>query len=436
MSRFQDGAYVGHEEETTRAALRSEEGYCYYGTQHIPDYLPAGLYSARPHRVGKFSLFKDLPQSASLPGTDIPLRDGVIKTEIEFTMTASQLKEKFSYDLGPEYAKHDAVKMVAVVANEQKVIKFEPCGYLHGQYSYDVIEYSPDHNNFVNPGISDTVHNLQEIMTWFLNSHIQNVRKSIKNRFIGDPSKIHVEDLTNGNEFVRTKDMMGKTIKDVVYSMETNDVTRGHVADIQVLNSLIQVVTGINENALGQYATGRRSATEARSVTSAAGARLKMHGMIAWVMGIEPLGQKLIANTNQLRSREFYEMIIGEDIEKYPYEKTIVAPPHLIAGGFNFMPYEGTLPNDKERHAGHFVELFKSVMSNPQAMVALTKLDLNKVLNHIFSLYGVKNFSDFILAPEQLNQDLQTSVLPDLAVEELKNQGQLQRVSMPNEVME
>jgi hypothetical protein len=431
VSQFQEGAFCACEDETSKAEMAMGEGSLYFGTEHIPQIIPSSIFNQRSHRVGMHSVFKNT--GGGLP-EDKKMEGAVIKIRYEFVSTPREILKTYDLDVGNAYDKDSPFKMVAVIANDQKLVKFEPLGYLHNKFGFNVIEYSPDHNSFINPGLSDTIYNLQDIMTWFLNSHVQNVRKAIRNRFIGDPERIHVSDLTSGKEFIRTKAMSGRSITDAIYSLDVNDVTRGHVGDLQVLNSLIQIVTGINENALGQYTTGRRSATEARSVSSAASARLKMHGMIAWTQGLEPLAQKVIANTNQLRSKEYYEKMLGEDSEKYPYEKTIVADPMVIANGFNFLPYEGSLPNDKEREAQHFTNLVEAILRNPRDMVALTNTNLSKVLEHIFSLYGVKNFKDYQLNPQQLNQSLQATVVPDAALAEMEQRQQVAPVQMPGDL--
>lgn len=414
VSNFRKGSFVAYEEETTKAGLAGLNGYTLFGVDKIPNTMPADLFNARTRRVGKYNVFatSDFRNAVQSASGQMSMEGTVIKTEFEFTTTKKELKRLFDYDLGPEWSGDTPLKMLAVAANDQKLLKFEPLGYLHGEYSYDVIEYSPDHNAFLNPGLGETVHEMQSMMTWFINSHVQNVRKAIRNRFIGDPSKIHTEDLTAGLEFIRVKDMMGKSVSDVIKSLEVVDVTQRHTADAQLFMTLIQLVTGINDNALGQYHTGRRSATESQNVTNSATSRLKMHGMLAWSQGFEPLGQKLVANTNQLRSEEFYSRIIGEDIVKYPYDQTILVEPETIIGGFQFVPYEGTMPNDKSRSAAFFTRLLEAAMGNPAEFRQATGVNIGKILDHVFSLYGIKNFQDFVENPNILGAPLPVEVVP------------------------
>ena len=50
----------------------------------------------------------------------------------------------------------------------------------------------------------------------------------------------------------------------------------------------MEVVTGVNANAMGQYNSGRRSASEARVVTAGAAGRMKMHGQLIWDTSLGP----------------------------------------------------------------------------------------------------------------------------------------------------
>jgi len=194
----------------------------------------------------------------------------------------------------------------------------------------------------------------------------------------------------------------------------------------------MQVITGINANALGQFSTGRRSATEARNVSNSTDARLKMHGMLAWSMGLEPLGQKMIANTNQLRSREFYSYILGNDEEKFPYDDVIVASPQKIIGGYDFVPYDGTLPSDKQRDASHMRELIEVLLSNPAEISQLTDLSLDKLLEKTMALYGIKNYDDYKMTQEDRammeSRQLEAQVVPDAMAQQLAQNPNAQQV--------
>ena len=95
--------------------------------------------------------------------------------------------------------------------------------------------------------------------------------------------------------------------------LDVNDVTRAHFADADVLGKIMEIVTGVNANAMGQYNSGRRSASEARVVTAGAAGRMKMHGQLIWETSLGRLGRLMLSNLRQSLSLERFQGVVGED---------------------------------------------------------------------------------------------------------------------------
>lgn len=420
IANFQEGQFVGHEEEVALSSLEAQEGELYFGTDKIPKTLGKDLFEERPRRVsGPFSR----------EDTNNPLLNreqenrAVIRTEMEITLSEKRATELWGANLG---SGEKPIKWLVTVANDQKLIRFEQKGYLHGRYNYELFEFSPDHDSFFNPGLADTISELQNITTFFLNSHIVNVRKIIANRFIVDPTKVEMDDIKSGSIYIRTKGAQGD-IRRAIDQLVTSDVTRGHVQDMETLTQLVTLITGVNENALGQYSSGRRSATEARNVNAGSAARLKMHATLAWMQGIEPLARQILSNTRQWREKEVYENIVGAAAIDAPFEQAILADPKKLAGGYDFVPYDATLPTDRQFQAGVLTELFTTLINNPQSMQILNK-DPIKLLNYIAQLYNIRNMRDFDLAPlgapgPALPKEPQPQVVPNQVAADVAGAG-------------
>ena len=434
ISNIQQGDFVICEDETSLSEVKSKEGTVYYGTEHIENFMTHHTFSKRNHRVGSNTIFKKVTNLSSMTSGSISMKSDCIKTRYEFTTTPRELKEDFDYEVDKTYDENSQIKMVAVCINDQKLVKFQPLGYLHNMYSYNTIEYSPDHINYTNPGLIDTIYNLEHRMTWYLNAQAQNVKKAIQNRIIVNQALIETDDLDSGKTYIRTKQGITPTdINKAIYSFEVNDMTRNHLVDIQALQGFAQLIVGVSDAALGRFNSGRRSAREAGNVDNAYSARITMQGRLFWANGFEPLGQKMIANTNQLRSEKYYNHIIGEDIVKYPYEEVIQFNPESIANGFDFIAYEGQTPSDRDKQAFHYTELLKTLLSNPRELTAITQLDISKVIGKVFNLYGIKNLDDFKLNPQQMQQNLEATVIPDAKLAQV--QRELQQVEMPEQIL-
>jgi len=391
IANFQDGQFVFVEDETALASIESLEGQIYFGTKKIPKSISKDLFEDRPRRVsGPFGR-----ENVSNPQTGKEQENrAVIRTEGEITMSQKRASELWGANFGTG---EEPIKWMVTLANDQKIIRFEPSANLHGRYGFELFEFSPDHDSFFNPGLADTIGELQNIITFFLNSHIVNVKKIIANRFIADPSKVHVEDIESGAMLIRTKGAQGD-IRRAVEQLAMSDVTKGHVADMGVLTQLVSLISGVNENATGQYSTGRRSATEARNVNAGSAARLKMHATLAWLQGIEPCARQFLANTRQWRTKDVYDSIVGGAALDAPFELAIYADPKKLAGGYDFVPYDATLPTDRQFQAGVLQELFTVLVQNPNTISLLNK-DPIKLLEWIAQLYNIRNIRDFDLRP-------------------------------------
>lgn len=411
LARFQEGEYVVHEEAVSKSAIVKEEGTYYFGSKHIESKFNKIQAERFTRRFGPLS-----PQENQTVGKD-PLgrigSDEVFRTEVQITLVPSQVKK----DVGGIDLLGDEdypIKWLIVIANDGKIIKCERLGYLHDEYTFFGGEYSPDLSAFWNPGLSDTIYELQNTMSFLINSHIVNVRKTIKSRFLYDPEKVESADLKGDQMYIRTRPNAAADISKVIKQLDSTDITRAHIQDLDVLNKFVQLVSGINENALGQYNSGRRSATEARNVNAGAASRLKMHAILLWSGGLSRMASQVLSNTRQGRTREVYNMIVGEELAaEAPFEQVILADPTKISGGYDLMPYDATLPSDKRFQAGVLTELFQLLVSNPQSMQLLNKNPM-KLMNSIARLYGIKNMNDYNL------EDLQPqgAIMPELVQDE------------------
>lgn len=425
VARFQEGGFVAHEEIVSRDFVNSNENKEFFGTKHVKEYDNMSLNLDQTQRKRWFERgFDAIDRSRGLSKID---KSSVVFTEVQFTLTPKTWSEKFDLPFGDE---DKPIKFVCVIANDRKIIKFEKLNYLHGDYTYVVAEYNPDHNSFISSGMAESVRELQDTVTWLLNSHMASVKKLIKNQVLADSTKVHIEDLESGRTVIRAKGSPTSDMSKSVYQFSVTDATSGHINSIETLMRLVQLTTGVNENALGAYAPGRRSAFESKQVNAGAALRLKSQAMLVWSMGLEPAGQQILSNTRQSRKRETYNKIVGSLAETAPFETTILANPDSLAGGYDLLPYDGTLPSEKEDQAGYFLELFKMATSNPQ-LAQMLNLDPKKILDQIASLKGIKNMKDVGLEPlPQVQPNSQTQ--PDIGIETPENiakmlsQGQIE----------
>src|SRR5690606_1217933 len=142
-----------------------------------------------------------------------------------------------------------------------------------------------------------------ESMDWLLNSHMWNIRSALNLGFIIDPTKIVMKDVAKGGPgFVwrMRPEAYGQPIDNFYKQVQINDVTQGHMADLQAMFAIGERVFGINDQMLGMLAQGgRKTATEVRTSTGFGVNRLKTTAEWQSATGFAPHAQKLIQTSQQ-----------------------------------------------------------------------------------------------------------------------------------------
>lgn len=410
LHKFQEGTFCAHEEETTLTWVKNCS--LYVGTEFVQESPDIADINYRSRRITGRAKSTEISQ---LPNTETNSKRAWL-TEVQFRMSPKELSEKCDFDLGDE---EDSKIFVATMVNDDRIVRLEPHGYLHNEFNYSLSEYSPDVDNFANPGVLETVEPLQERIDWFINSRIANVKDILNGgKIFFDKKSISEAQLKAGKNFFGV-DTPRQGLDGIVKQFAQADVTSGHVQDVQLLTRFLQLATGISDTAMGQFAQGRRSAREARGVQGATDTRLSMHGRLIWEQGLAPLARQLISTTRQMRSEEIYNQIQGEAVADRPFDLAIIANPNKIAGGYDLAPFDGTLPSERYQHANMLMDLVKSMApNNPQ----LQTMQVGELLKHAFELLGVNYIRNFT-QPEAPK----AQIVPDEQAVKMMQQGEVEQ---------
>ena len=131
---------------------------------------------------------------------------------------------------------------------------------------------------FGNCGMMDYLTPIQDTISWFINSHIYNVRAALNNMLIVDPSMVEMQDLKNPEpgKLIRLKRAAyGQDVREALHQLQIFDVTQGHIDAAQMFVKLGQYLTGITDNMMGlQDEGGRKTAAEVRISSQAGASRL------------------------------------------------------------------------------------------------------------------------------------------------------------------
>lgn len=404
LTRFQEGEFCASEDEYTYSYLKELESR---GEVAGIDFI-RGLKENEPYNAvnSRFSNVDFKTNTSLVQGLQ---RGSIIVTQVQLNTVPC----KFMIDgepLGPE---DYPIKYNIWYANNHRVIKFEPLGYLHNEFTYCLGQMSPDKHRLVNEGISDMCSALQDVVNWFLNSHITNVRKVLSNFLIVDPAGVEIADLKARKPVIRLKPGVSRQGVDKwIKQLEIRDVTANHIKDIDSLQGLMMLITGINENIMGQFHGGRRSASEARAVNAGTANRLLMTAKVLWTDCFEPMGRQMLSNSRDGMDEPAYVRTTGEMINQYAYNRFIQADKSKLVGEYDFEVFDGTLPSEKANTAEALNQILQAMLTNPQA-ASILGFDPQKIMLELAYLQDVPNPERFLLPQAQMTLALQGLVPPD-----------------------
>ncbi len=287
-------------------------------------------------------------------------------------------------------------KWVFTVTSDFKiVIGAQPLGAWHNKFPFDVLEFEPEAYSIVPRGIPEILQPIQNTIDWLFNSHIYNVRKTLNNQFVVDPSRVVMKDMQDGvpGGIIRLKPSAYGTDPKLAFTqVQTSDVTQNHLRDMQVVLDMGQRTLGVSDAILGlQQRTGRRSATETRQSTTFGINRLKTVAEYQSAMGWAPMSQKLVQNSQQYYDMDRKFRIVGDLIESAG-PSFVRVDPAAIQGFYDFVPIDGTLPVDRFAQANLWRELLAQ-MKNVPGLVE--QYDVARIFAWVAQLAGLKNINRF-----------------------------------------
>jgi len=246
-------------------------------------------------------------------------------------------------------------------------------------------------------------------------THFYNIRKALNDQFIIDPSKVNMSDVLDplpGGLWRLRPEAYGTDVNTVATQMRVTDVTQVHLQDTQIVGSLLQRISGVSDNSQGIVNQGgRKTATEIRSANTSSSSRLKTQTEFFSVMGFLPLAQVLVQNTQQFMEDTIKLRAAGDLLG---YNDRLDVSPENIAGFYDYVPVDGTLPIDRFAQ----VNLWRTMLADMrQDQKLMMSYDTNKIWGWVAQLGGMKDINRFkiqVMPDNQLQAQAQAGNLVDL----------------------
>lgn len=409
LTRYRDGEFCADETEYSRTDLKAMEAKGEVaGVKYIPNIKNTEWdWDRRRSPVITKEFYQQDPKI---------MEHYVVVTEVQIRLNPAKTKIAENVELDSELDQE--VIYYVWIANDDRIIKITDSGYDHNEFLYDASQFFNDQIRTVNFGISEFLGPSQDVMDWLMNSRISNVRKVIQNQLVVDPRYIEMQDLKDRNPVLRLKSTApnGLAISNYIQQLQVTDVTTGHIADMQNVSGFAKEATGITENMLGQYSSGRRSARQTAEVTSAGAQRQITVAVGLWESGLLPLAKKMLSNLRQGLDDEQLVRIIGlqnyiKSSQPEPTDPTQTPPVRnflpvnksMLVGNYDFLVFDATLPSQRMATAAALQELLVALSKDPRLVLALG-YDPKLILDEVLELRNVRNAQRFGLTPQRAQQ--------------------------------
>jgi hypothetical protein len=404
LSDFQRGEFCASEEEYSIGQLRDlEKAGEVTGVDYIQEFNEQSLVARRDASRFSFDVGADLKRTRGNLWKPGQSEGTVIVTKCQVKLVPSKFEfGPTNKKLGPEEFQ---ILYHVWYANDNRVIRCEPAYYWHGRFGWTLGQFTPDMQHTINLGLADLIYRLQDVISWHINSRITDVRRNLRGRLIVDPTGVDTASLDgDGDVYVRKAGGVGRYVE----QLKMSDVTAAHLNDAEILGKIMQTVTGVNDNIMGQYNTGRRSAQEARTVLSGAAGRMKMHGHLIWETALAPLGKMMLSNLRQSLSFEGFARVIGgtDPQEQQQRYQAFQGTPEEIICGDDYFTFDSTLSSEKGFMAQSLQDLLTIILqSDPVAAARVAQgVDPVKVVDEIQYLRGSGNIKRFRYTPQEQQQ--------------------------------
>lgn len=379
IGRFQEGEFCGVRKVMgwNEIVKRKAQGY-YVNCEHLKKTTqpPKAAQSAliRPEAAGSFSDEKqDHPSSVEVWEIYVDL------IQNEWELGDSEFPEKWVFTITSDYG---------------VILGAQPLGTAHGKFPFTVAESEVEGYGVYNRGIPEIVRPVQNTMDWLLNTHFFNVRAALNNQFLIDPSKVIITDAEDGGPgfiYRLRPEAYGSDVRSFFHQIPVQDMTQGHVADTNLMFSIGERVMGINDQMFGAMTGGRKTATEVRTSTGFGVNRQKTQCEYMSATAFSPHSQMLIQHSQQFFDAPLELKIVG-DLAMMAGPQFLMVSPQEIAGFYDYVPVDGTLPVDRMAMANMWLSIMNQLRAYP---ILLQQFDIGKIFTHIAGLTGIRNINQF-----------------------------------------
>lgn len=300
------------------------------------------------------------------------------------------------------------------IANEKYIVCAYPQGTLHQDHPFHILEMELDGYSQDSRSLTELSEPLNEVLSWMFNSHMWNRRAAMNNQFVYDPMRVEERDVKSNKagKMIKLKaTAMGTDVRTAIHQIPVADVTANNVQDAMSVEKMMQRLLGINEDVAGSSSTSsRRSASEFNATTGFSIGRLSRDALHFAMTGWRSLGRQMIAN-----SQQFYTAKEKLKIGGYTgfVEEVIDVTPETIAGQFDVVLADGTMPISRMQEAQFWKEALMGMGQLPEVR---QQYRIEDIFAHMARQAGIAAIEKFRVMPdEKVQRMIQMGLIENVA---------------------
>jgi len=291
-------------------------------------------------------------------------------------------------------------KWLFALSSDEVITAAGKVNHAHGMFP--VSTTAPEFDGFSPTPIGrlEILYGLQHTLDFLFNSHIANVRKSINDMFVVDPSLININDLKDpepGKLIRLRRAAWGRGIDKVIQQLTVQDITRNNITDSTYITQWMDKISGADQSMMGSLRQGgpdRLTRSEFQGTRGSAISRLQRVASIIGMQFMQDIGYMFATHTQQYMSQDTYVKTIGRNQEKltkiFGAQERVPITPFDLAIDYDVIVRDGSIPGGNFSEI--WVQLFQIIGNSEQLS---QEFDTFRLFSYIASELGAKNIEDF-----------------------------------------
>jgi hypothetical protein len=295
------------------------------------------------------------PANLNVSADDNPSANG------NFTQDVSQTEEPVLFQI--------------LISGGDVLLSINESTYEHGMYPYTLAEGRPNAHFQFSPGWVQILKGIQDYVDWLKNRHQEALSRTVGNIFFYDPEYVDVSDFMNPDKegllIARKPESKGQKTDDIFKQIPIKDMTENFLEEAMEFIKFSQSVTAADNGMQGNVPGGDQpSATQFSGTLQMGAGRMTSIARLLSSQGLVPQAKQFVSMFQQFLDKTQIVRFQPSDPTSVPPELQSAAAISIsrdaIAGEYDFIAHDGTLPGTDGRKVAAIAKLLEVAAAFPQ----------------------------------------------------------------------